>query len=133
MREVMGMGIASDYISGILNEPWYDVTEEYSELLSVWYGDDLSLIDVDDEDLAVCVRGLTRTFRYWRTDPGHMTPYERLRREYEALTEQHQRIVDEYHILLAEAKSQVALPGTSNLSLITTERRIPKYGQQIAA
>jgi hypothetical protein len=129
----MDMSIASDYISGILNEPWYDITEEYAGLLSQWYGDDLSLFDADDEELAVCVRRLTRTFRYWRTDPGHMTPYEKLRREYEALTEQYQRIVDEYHILLAESKTQMDLPETSYLNRITTERRTLGYEQQTAA
>jgi hypothetical protein len=129
----MDMSIASDYISGILNEPWYDVTEEYAELLSQWYGDDLSLFDADDEELAACVRRLTRTFRYWRTDPGHMTPYEKLRREYEALTEQYQRIVDEYRILLAESKTRMDLPETSSLNRFTTERRTLGYEQQTAA
>jgi hypothetical protein len=133
VREVMSMSIASDYISGILNEPWYDVTEEYAELLSQWYGDDLSLFDADDEELAVCVRRLTRTFRYWRTDPDLMTPYEKLRRKYEALTEQYQRLVDEYHTLLAKTKDQMTPPETNRLNVITTERRTPGYGQRIAA
>jgi hypothetical protein len=133
VKEVTGMSIASDYISGILNEPWYDVTEQYAELLSQWYGDDLSLFDADDEELAVCVRRLTRTFRYWRTDPDLMTPYEKLRRKYEALTEQYQCLLDEYYTLLAKAKDQMALPETNHLNVITIERRVPEHEQRIAA
>jgi hypothetical protein len=102
------MSMASNYISGILNEQWYDVTEEYSELLSQWYGDDLSLFDTDDEDLAICLRRLSRTFRYWRTNPGHMTPYEKLRRDYEALTEQCRALIDDNAALRAETTRLLA-------------------------
>jgi hypothetical protein len=130
---VMNMSVASNYISGILNEPWYDVTEEYTELLSQWYGEDLSLFDADDEDLAECVRRLTRTFRYWRTNPRQMTPYEKLRSEYYALTEQHQRLLDEYRILLAETENRVATPVANHLNVIAKERRTQKYEQRIAA
>ena len=127
------MSVASNYIAGILNEPWYDVTEEYDELLSQWYGEDLSLFDADDEELAACVRRLTRTFRYWRTNPEQMTSYEKLRSEYEALTEQHQCLLDEYRILLAETKNQAAPPVTSQLNVIAKERRTTEYEQRIAA
>jgi hypothetical protein len=130
---MMAMSVASNYISGVLNETWYDVTEEYAELLSQWYGEDLSLFDADDEDLATCVRRLTRTFRYWRTNPGQMTPYEKLRSEYEALTEQYQCLLDEYRILLAETKNQVEMPDKNHHNVIAKERRTAGYGQRIAA
>jgi hypothetical protein len=100
------MSMASNTVAGILNATFYDVTEEYTNLLKDWYGEDLSRIDCDDEDLADAVRGLTRSINYWRTDPDRMTPYERLRARYEALIETHQSLLDERRKLVSTIRQQ---------------------------
>lgn len=123
------MSIASDTIAGVLNASFYDVTEEYAELLEEWYGEDLSLIDHDDEGLAAAVWGLTHSIDYWRTNPARMTPYEKLRIEYQALVEQYQSILEECSAL----KATVMLLQETRYSLIKKEREKPKNGESIAA
>jgi hypothetical protein len=100
------MSMASNTVAGILNATFYDVTEEYASLLKDWYGEDLSSIDYDDEDLADAVRGLTRSINYWRTNPDRTTPYERLRARYEALIETHQSLLDERRMLISIIRRQ---------------------------
>jgi hypothetical protein len=100
------MSIASNTITGILGASFHDVTEEYAELLQDWYGEDLSLLDHDDEDLATAVRAMTRRIGYWRTGSIRMTPYERLRAKYEALIEMHQSLMEERRILKCAIRQQ---------------------------
>jgi hypothetical protein len=102
----VAMSMASNTVAGILNATFYDVTEEYASLLKDWYGDDLSSIDCDDEDLADAVWELTRSINYWRTDPDRMTPYEKLRAKYEALMETHQSLLDERRKLVSTIRQQ---------------------------
>jgi hypothetical protein len=92
------MNKANLFTQEILNETsWYDITEEYALLLREWYGEDLSLFDPNDEDFADSVRRLTKTFRYWRAKPQYLiTPYEKLRNEYECLVEVHAKLMMAY-------------------------------------
>jgi len=91
---------ANNYISALLTEPFCDLTEEYEELLKDWYGDDLSLFDIDDEDLASAVRRLTDLERFWFTSTyPPLTSYEKLRRKYETLLAIHSCLIEAYENL----------------------------------
>jgi hypothetical protein len=58
-----------------------------------------------------------------------MTPYEKLRIEYQALVEQYQSILEECSAL----KATVMLLQETRYSLIKKEREKPKNGESIAA
>jgi len=96
------MSIASDVIAGVLGVSGFDITEEYARLLEDWYGEDLSLLDHNDDDLAAAVWRLTNSIAFWRMSPRRMTPYERLRSQYEALIDQHQALMEDHRELHAE-------------------------------
>jgi hypothetical protein len=121
------MSIAKNTIAGILNASFYDVTEEYAQLLEDWYGVDMSLIDHDDEDLANLVWGLTRSIDYWRTNLNRLTPYEKLRIRYEALIEQHQALLEDYLDVKSLLKTLRKTRGISpDLYALTEGRLIDK-------
>jgi hypothetical protein len=61
------------------------VTEPYEQLLREWYGEDLSLFNSEDPDLATLIYGLTRNNHYWTFNPNTMTSYEKLRAKYDVL------------------------------------------------
>jgi hypothetical protein len=125
----MHMGIARDVIAGILNASFYDVTEEYAELIETWYGEDLSLLNHDDEDLATAVWGLTHSINFWRTNPNQMNPYEKLRLKYEMLIEQHQSLLEECHAL----KAAINQSQETRCVRVKKERRKSKSDERIAA
>jgi len=103
------MSNASNIIAGVLGLSVFDVTDEYAQLLEDWYGDDLSLLDYDDDDLATAVNRLTRSIAFWRTNPNRLSPYEKLSLKYEALIEQHRALLDVYHeaqIIIADLRTQ---------------------------
>lgn len=90
----------SKYIRALIAEPFCDLADEYWGLLKDWYGDDLSLFDIDDEDLSEALRRLTQIDRFWRTDPKpYRTPYEKLRRKYDLLLELYSSLADDYNNL----------------------------------
>ena len=81
-------------------KPTNDLNEEYEELLMDWYGDDISLLDIDDIDLYDVVGRLTSLLRFWRTDfDCPLTSYEKLRRKYEALLYVHSNLIEAYAYL----------------------------------
>ena len=102
------MSETSMYISELLQETFYDFTEEYDELLNDWYGDDLSIFNPDDEDLYDVVKRLTRKIRFWCTSPNPpLSSYEKLRRKYESLLAIHSRLI-EAHCSLRDENEQLA-------------------------
>jgi len=100
LKGVISMYEANKYIHALFNEPFCDLAEEYEELLRDWYGDDISLFDLDDEDLSEALRRLTQIDRFWRTaskpDPSH---YEKLRRKYDLLLELYSSLAEDYNNL----------------------------------
>ena len=127
----MVMSVASDTIAGVLGISVFDVTEDYAQILEDWYGEDLSLLDHDDDDLAAAVRRLLRPIDFWRTNPKRMTPYEKLRAEHEALIEQHRALLEEHRDALLRIKnlSKQHVPDSSRAVVKSgrdpaTERRV---------
>jgi len=102
------MSKAKNYIDALLTETFYDATENLDELLRDWYGDDLSLFNIDDPDLSIAARSLTRYIQFWGTAAyPPLTSYEKLRRKYDALLDVHSNLLEEYAILRDE-KAQLA-------------------------
>ena len=102
------MSSISDFIESHLNETLgYEMREKYEELLYDWYGDDLSLFNPDDEDLAIAFINLRKNDLFWRTNPVLTSPYQKLRRKYDALLESYMQIVDDYKTACFE-KEQLA-------------------------
>jgi hypothetical protein len=138
------MNEANEYIRGLLAESWYDITEEYGELLRKWYGEDISMFDPEDEDLCDSIRRLTSTFRFWCCGPPFvLTPYEKLRGEYDALIELHAQLLEEYVLLLKQSEQlawacqenrrKAISPKIKGGSKSTAERRIRKNDDSDAA
>ena len=87
----------TNFISALLAEPFCDLAEEYEELLTDWYGDDLALFDIYDEDLCQAVRKLQSVTRLcWTATYPQMTSYEKLRCKYEALLNVHSCLIEAY-------------------------------------
>jgi hypothetical protein len=103
------MTIVSSYIECHLNESFgFEMGEVYEELLYDWYGEDLSLFDPDDEDLAIALTDIRKISMFWRTCPVQMSSYEKLRRLYDALLELYLQLVEDYNAVCLE-KEQLAL------------------------
>jgi hypothetical protein len=103
------MQIEKSFVWEMLNESWFDITEEFEELLSEWC-DDLSVVIPDDDiDFNDTVRSITRGYKYWRFNPDQMTSYERLRTRYDALLEAHIQLINDHQELRAES-SRLAWP-----------------------
>ena len=93
----------SRFIESHLNETLgYEMGEAYEELLYDWYGDDLSLFNPDDSDLAIALVSLRKNHLFWHTSPNAISPYQKLRRKYDALLESHMQLVDDYREACSE-------------------------------
>lgn len=135
---------ANNFISALITEPFCDFTEEYEELLGDWYGDDLSLFDIDDEDLCHAVRKMTSVTRFWCTAPyPPLTSYEKLRRKYETLLAIHSFLIEAYINLREENERLVGACRDSRRKIIAIKinrgcgyakkRRFHKNGDTPAA
>ena len=96
-------------INSHLNESYgYENREKYDELLYDWYGEDLSLFNPDDEDLAIAFNTLRMNSYFWQINPVLTSPYQRLKRKYDALLESFMQMIDNYKTICFE-NEQLAL------------------------
>jgi len=74
----------------------YDMREEAEQLLSEWYGGDLSAFDPDDQELNMAFAGLMRTLLFSKKGAYAISSYEKLRMKYDALLEVHTKLIEEH-------------------------------------
>jgi len=87
---------AKHYTEELMTCDWFDITEEYENLLQEWYGDSSAAYNTDDDDFADAFRALAKNYRFWHFDEKSMTSYERLRARYNALLDLHLDLVELY-------------------------------------
>jgi len=115
------MSESRNYIDALITETFFDATEELDELLRDWYGDDISLFNLDDEDLSIAARSLTRVIRFWGTATyPPLTSYEKLRRKYEALLAIHSCLIEAYGNLRDENEKLVVASQHDKRKIIST-------------
>jgi len=128
----------------LITEPFCDFTEEFEDLLMDWYGDDLSIFNIDDDDLCHIVGRLANLLRFWCTDCDvPISSYEKLRRKYEALITIHNRLLEAYSNLLDDNEQLAKACRYGKRKIISTkikdgcgsvkERRYPKSDTSSAA
>ncbi|MDR3304571.1 MAG: hypothetical protein LBS85_00860 [Clostridiales Family XIII bacterium] len=99
---------AKHYTEELMACDWFDITEEYEDLLQEWYGDSSAAYSTDDDDFADSFRALTKNYRFWHFDEKPMTSYERLRARYNALLDLHLGLVGLYKDFCAAHKEAAA-------------------------
>jgi hypothetical protein len=132
-----------NYIRGLLYESWFDITEEYEELMQEWYGDPMAVFDPEDADLTDVVRACTKSYRYWHFDPNQMTSFERLRMAYDVLVQAHVQLSESYQELLSAYETpkkandadhiQISAIKIKGGCIRSMERRIGKTNEDAAA
>jgi len=134
----------SNFIESLLDETLgYDMREEYADLLSDWYGDDISLFDPDDEDLNIAFRRLNNTYTFWKTSRYVTSPYQKLRMKYDLLLESYMQLIEDLQTALHEkgqlakfcydGKRQVVTTKTNGGCNAGLERRASENGRTDAA
>jgi hypothetical protein len=98
------MQIEKSFAWELLNESWFDITEEFEELFGEWYGELSGILPDRDADYDDIARSLISGFRYWRFDPDQMSTYEKLRSKYGTLYESHMNLIAKYSLLLRQAE-----------------------------
>lgn len=113
------MNRTSAFIESLLNETLgYDMCEQYAALLYDWYGDDISLFNPDDEDLAIAFNRLRKTDLFWRTSPTAQSPYQKLSRKYDILLESYMQLLDVYKNVCAEISGTTKAFAVNNRKIV---------------
>ena len=106
----------------LLNEAFgYDMAEECAALLWEWYGDDLSPFDPDDEDLNIAFGRLRTRWTFWQTDRYAVSPYQKLRRKYDALIEAYMLLVDDFRAALDENEQLASACQKNHREVVSTK------------
>jgi hypothetical protein len=122
-KEDHKMQIEKNFTQELLNESWFDITEELDDLIGEWYGEASNGFPDNDIDFNDAVRSLISGYRYWRFNPETMTSYEKLRSKYEYLLEVHQCLIESYNELLSKSEFATARRKQTQLKSITTKTK----------